>query len=612
MGGVASAIPGRRPHRSVPMVFVPAWRVVASLIVYLSSMSAATSAAAQARCATSNPTDLRLYVGRFGKEGPASESVIVVAVRDGDLTMRPLLWSGLAHLERVGVDSFQAVQYRRPGARFRRDASGCVIGLDLLGTSPGGFHRLLADGERWPIEELVRGRSREAARAFHRIDTTSTDRLIGIAERVATMPSRAGFAADFLSELVQLRPGDARAYVALGNALVAAGRRPEAAPAFRRALTIDANNADALAALRRMTPSVAATDSGWVLPFTLASLFSRPTPAEVEATRRAWADRDLAPRDVEVIARHDVSLDGVAAEARVVRHRVLGSNHIGVIVVPRSAGRGCCPILVEAKGVSPSFPPLDVPAGLTSPFVLGPRRGDVIYVVPGFRGEWVRVGGDSVLSEGDRSDAWDGATDDVIALLRVAKQITPEADTSRVCAFGRSRGGAVALLSGIREASIDCVVSWAAPTEWLQLMGTAGWTQQELVADGLRSRSSPGQVGGQFINYFLGQAIEGRQDLNTARRHIIASSAIHFADRIPLTQAHWSEDDPSVPVINGRAFVDRVRAARHASCLDVRFHPEAGHDQDRQRAPRESREFLVRALFLPDSMVTACRRNARK
>ena len=296
-----------------------------------------------------------------------------------------------------------------------------------------------------------------------------------------------------------------------------------------------------------------------------------------------------------------------------VTHDVLGLRHTGVIIVPAGARRGCCPILVEAKGVSPSFPPLNIPGSLTSPFVLGAHRGDVIYVVPGFRGEWVKVGADSLVSEGDRANAWDGAADGLIALLNVAKQITPEADTSRVCAFGRSRGGAVALLAGVREPSIDCVVSWAAPTEWLQLMGTQGWKQEELVAEGLRRRSEPGQVGGQFINYFLKPAIAGGEDLAATRRRIIASSVVHVVQRIPLTQAHWAEDDGSVPVINGRAFVDQFRAKRGSSaCLDARFHAEAGHDQDRQRAPKQSREFLLRVFARSDSAVAVCRARALK
>jgi hypothetical protein len=48
--------------------------------------------------------------------------------------------------------------------------------------------------------------------------------------------------------------------------------------------------------------------------------------------------------------------------------------------------------------------------------------------------------------------------------------------------FGQSRGGNVALLTGIRDKRIDCVVDWAGPTDWLYAMGTNGWTEQELWA----------------------------------------------------------------------------------------------------------------------------------
>jgi hypothetical protein len=220
-----------------------------------------------------------------------------------------------------------------------------------------------------------------------------------------------------------------------------------------------------------------------------------------------------------------------------------------------------------------------------------------VYVAPGYRGERVVAGADTLLSEGDRSDAWDGATDDLLALLRVAMRVVPEADTSRVCVFGRSRGGTVALLAGIREPRIDCVVAWAAPTEWLTLMGLGGWTQRELVEEGLRRRSQPGETGGQFIDYFLRAAIERRRDLAETRLHLIASSPLHFARSAGAVQAHWGIDDGIVPVVNGRRFAAAYRAGASSGPLDARFHPDAGHDQDRQLAPRQSREFLRRHIL---------------
>lgn len=322
-----------------------------------------------------------------------------------------------------------------------------------------------------------------------------------------------------------------------------------------------------------------------------------------------WSRRDLEPRDVEVALRRQVDLGGVPAEVRVVAHRVHGERHFGAVVVPDGADPGSLPVLIEAKGVSASFFPHEIPGGLTSPGLMGDARGQVVYVAPGYRGERVIVGSDTLTAEGDRSDAWDGATDDLIALLRVALRTTPEADTSRVCVFGRSRGGTVALLSGIRERRVDCVVSWAAPTDWFRHMGLDGWTQHELVEDGLRHRAVPGETGGQFINYFLSAPLDGRRGLAGTRRHLIASSPLYFAERLPLAQVHWGLEDTIVPAVNGEAFVARYERARgEGPCLSVRFHPVAGHDQDRQLAPMQTREFLLAAFETTSRDLAACRR----
>jgi hypothetical protein len=143
----------------------------------------------------------------------------------------------------------------------------------------------------------------------------------------------------------------------------------------------------------------------------------------------------------------------------------------------------------------------------------------------------------------------------------------------------------------------------------LRHKGAGGWAQRELVSDGLRRRSLPGEVGGQFINYFLSGAIERREGAATTRNRIIASSPLYVANAIPLAQVHWAVDDPSVPIGNGRAFVDAFRATgRPQTCLDVRIHPEAGHDQDRQLAPEQSRAFLLKAFAVGDREIAKCRR----
>ncbi len=188
--------------------------------------------------------------------------------------------------------------------------------------------------------------------------------------------------------------------------------------------------------------------------------------------------------------------------------------------------------------------------------MMGNLGSRFIYVVPTYRGERLEFQGKTFTSEGDRRDALDGATDDTIALLNVAMQITPEADATRVCAFGRSRGGTVALLTGIRDNRIDCVVNWSGPTDWFHLMDTEGWTEEETWAEALRMRASPTELGGQNVERFLSKAIARKANLAAVRHNMIASSPLYFASLLPLSQNHYGLEDTSVPTVNGYRLID--------------------------------------------------------
>jgi hypothetical protein len=128
-------------------------------------------------------------------------------------------------------------------------------------------------------------------------------------------------------------------------------------------------------------------------------------------------------------------------------------------------------------------------------------------------------------------------------------------------------------------------------------MGLQGWTQRELVEDGLRRRAEPGEPGGQFINYFLRPAIDSGASLAAIRRHLIASSPLYAAYGLPATQAHYGLEDPIVPVRNGQALRKRMTSRQGNSCQELVLHRDAGHDQDLFDAPRRTGDFLRRHLF---------------
>ena len=561
-------------------------------------------------CSTEDP--LTQFVGDYGQPDADSDTVVTFTARNGELLMGPALWSGPMVLRQIDADSFVVPPHPRFGVRFMPAENGRRSIARIYGLSANAEFVSLADQEPRAIQLLESGKPVEAAKRFASANPDDVDRFVAIGQRLLrSSPTTIGQTTAYLEALARLLPEASAIYATLGDAYVASGNRGRATDAYRHALTIDPHNEQATVALTRLGALSVESSSGWTLPFPLDSLFAPPTAAEIRAVRSAWTARDLAPDHPRIVRREPISLDGRPAEARIIEHSVHGSRHVGVVVVPVGIGNEKLPVLVETKGVSPTFFPLEVPAGLTSPLMLGDLRDRVVYVLPGYRGERVIVGADTLVSEGDRSDAWDGATDDTIALLRVALDVTPEADSSRVCAFGRSRGGAVALLAGMREPLIDCVVSWAAPTDWFSAMDLDGWTQSELVRDGLRNRSQPGATGGQFINYFLRDAISGKANLETTRLHLIASSPLYFADLLPLTQVHWGLDDTIVPSINGKLFAARYsQSGGSPDCLDVHLHPGSGHDQDRQLAPLQSRRFIADALAADDTALDSCRKRS--
>jgi predicted esterase len=542
------------------------------------------------------PAALSAYTGRYRL---SDGSVLIVEERERELTLRPLFWRAVQPLRRVSRDTFDVEERTDRQATFIRDASGRVVAVKLVGFGDDGTFPRLSAG-RVPTELLMAGRPREAASQMLRADPGGVESFVRIGRTLLQkFPSKSADAVVFFSTLAGHDPKAASIQAALGDAYMAAGQRRLALASYRRAHASDATNKEALRALRRLgalPSSVAEGVPGWSLPFSLDSLFAKPTRAEIRAVEAAWALRDLAARDVAEVARGRLNLGFTEAEVRIISHSVHGQKHYGAVIVPDVATQGKSPVILDLKGVSWDYFALDLKR-LLSPKFMGREQQRFIYIVPSFRGEVLEFNGTRYISEGDRTDSWDGATDDALAFLNAALAITPQADASRIYAFGKSRGGSVALLAGIRDSRIKSVLDWSGPVDWFELMGTAGWTQQELVADGLLNKATPKEEGGQFIERFLRKSITGSRGLRAARLHMLASSPLYFATRLPRLQIHYGIEDEMVPLVNGQALARAMRRLkRKAPAFEASFHPNAGHDLDQRLAYRQSREFILSLL----------------
>ena len=547
----------------------------------------------------SKPSEYSEYVGRFTD---GADYVVYFKETEYGMSLRPALWTATQLLKKSGADDFTVVDRTERGATFQRDNQGRVVAVTIRGMEGEGQRLQRAGTQLLPVEILLSGRGQAAANLYLSKGINDVSKFAELAARVLSrFPSKAAAVAGFLTVLTHRYPTSAPLLNLLGQAQIQAGERVSALRSLRQAYRIDPANKEivsALARLRALPPSVSNEASGWQLPFPLKAVFAKPTRAEIRAVEGDWRARDLSPRDVQEVARKEVELLSSRSVVRIVSHRVHGQRHYGAIIIPPNAKPGCCPILIEAKGVSPSYFPLELDR-LHSLRFMGELRQQIIYVVPSYRGEVLKFDGVDYQSEGDRTDAWDGTTDDAIALLNVALQTTPEADRSRICAFGQSRGGTIALLLGIRDRRVGCIVDSAGPTDWFELMGTEGWTQEELFGEGTRTRAGVEETGGQLIEHFLMKAIRGEETLQKVRHRMLAGSPLYFAGRLPRALLHYGNEDPYVPVRNGLQLVTELKRQRiPPDRYRAFFYPGEGHDTDRIAAPVLSRRFIAHMLNL--------------
>ncbi len=539
--------------------------------------------------------DLSQYSGRFQLP---DGSLLVLTTAQGELTARPIFWTSIQVLQRKDGDKFGIEGRDDRKIEFTRDDKGCINAVVIAGFGADGTFPKAGE-EKTPVELLMEGLEGGAEKAAQMMIAAypkEPRKSALLAESLLDKrPSQSAYAVRYLAELAKQFPGETAVYAALGQGYVNTDNRKAALENFWKAHKLDAKNETAKAALRRLgtlQPSAEERRAGWRLPFSLDKVFAPPTAAEIKAAEADWAKRDLAPKDVQEVTTGEIDLGQTKAKVRIISHTVHGFKHYGAIIIPAGTENGSSPVILDLKGVSPDFFPLNL-GRLMSPRILGDKQGSFIYVVPSFRGEVLQFGGKEYKSEGDPTDSWDGATDDALAFLNVALSITAQADRSRIAAFGKSRGGALAMLAGIRDSRIKRVVSWSGPADFFKLMGEGGWRQKEVVSEALLHRAKPEDDGGQFVATFLAKAVEGKKTPAEVRRLMIQSSALYFAGRLPQTQAYYGVEDGMVPVRNGRALEN---AAKSMGNVTVFYHQAAGHDLNTKLAAPETKKFLLELL----------------
>ena len=93
-------------------------------------------------CSQNDSNDLEQYAGRFAMDGG------LVMVADGDLTVRPIVWTSVQTLRRTSGDSFGIAGRDDRRIAFGRDAGGCVNSITVTGFGSDGTFRKLGDERR--------------------------------------------------------------------------------------------------------------------------------------------------------------------------------------------------------------------------------------------------------------------------------------------------------------------------------------------------------------------------------------------------------------------------------------------------------------------------------
>lgn len=542
------------------------------------------------------PASYKMLAGRYRRD---DLNFVDIKYKEGELVICPYFWTSAQHMEQIKQDSFVSKGHENLNYKINRSANGQVEGIELFGfRDEKGVYKKLSE-KREPLELILAGNVTAGAEKLMARHPKDTSLLISVGEILnQRFTTKATITEKYLLFMSRHFPACASLFTALGDTYMLLGQNAKGISCFQKSVKLDPNNGEALINLRTLHVipyTQKQRDTGFRIPFTLNQLFKAPKPAEIRQVELEWAARDLSVKNAVIADSGFLNLNGMKTSVYVISHTVHGFKHFGAVIIPGGRHANKMPAIIELKGVSPSYFPMNLNNGLYTYNFLCEDAARYIYIVPSFRGEKLIINGKQYLSEGDRSDAWDGATDDAISFLTVATRLFPQINQHKIAAFGKSRGGSIALLMGIRDKRIKYVLDWAGPVDWFVLMGQLGFTQQQAVEAGLYNRSNPFDIGGQFIERILLKNIQGKDGLAAARKRMIASSALCFLTRLPNIQAHYGVEDGIVPMRNGQAIQVMINK-RHDAGSKVFFHPGAGHDLDEITAYNKSRIFLKQLL----------------
>ena len=299
-------------------------------------------------------------------------------------------------------------------------------------------------------------------------------------------------------------------------------------------------------------------------------LFAPAEEDELSAVRADWASRDFSAAGGTVELEEAYSMGGKPTTLRIVSHQVDGLRHFGAIIVPDGADDEGLPILLYAHGGDDGVSVESTLFILT--VALGEMTDDFVYLIPSFRDEPLRYDDRSWLSDGPASP-WDRDVDDALAMVNLAMETIPEAQTDRYIAVGASRGGGVAMLMGIRDERIAGVITFFGPTDFQN-----EWARG--IASLLVSGVTVDLPGVEYLRTtYVVPWWTGDVSLQDARLALIRRSAVLFAEDLPPLQVHHGDMDGVVSVTQAESMIRTMaEIGRGPPEFEAYIYPGGTHD----------------------------------
>ncbi len=272
------------------------------------------------------------------------------------------------------------------------------------------------------------------------------------------------------------------------------------------------------------------------------------TRADLDRVLADWRNRDLSAKNVTVI--HQEDYDGF--RLLIVRHDVASRAHFGAIFVPDVENLAAAPVVVLPDGLQQYNPTFDIELNIKKFQSLESLKG-FVKILPAFRGRFMSYQDNGWFSRGDFCDAYDGPTDDSIAMLNAAEHLLPEVSFDKVLVWGGSRGGNTALLMAVRDPRVNTVIAMAGPVDFYR----KDW-----------------QVEG--TNQYRCQFFDEKSE-RESRHRMLASSPLFFEPERNLEDVflHHDEGDDVVHVWNAHEMAEHLDF--HSVNVTKYIYPTQGH-----------------------------------